>query len=98
MPAPEKIDILNVLQPGKTYRADKAKFDAMKSAVLKVLPKQPPGFTVDELQHAVLKHLSGDLFPAGDKAGWWVKAVQLDLEARKSIKRLKTKPLTLHQV
>lgn len=98
MPAAEKIDILNVLQPGKTYRADKAKFEAMKAAMLKVLPKKPPGFTVDELQSAVLKHLPKDLFPGGEKAGWWVKTVQLDLEARNTIKRLKTKPITLHQV
>ncbi len=98
MPAAEKIDILNVLQPGKTYRADKAKFGAMKAAILKVLPKQQPGLTVDELQGAVLKHLPGNLFPGGEKAGWWVKAVQLDLEARKQIMRLKTKPLTLCQI
>lgn len=98
MPTPEKIDILNVLQPGKTYRADKAKFAAMKAAVLKVLPKKKPGFTVDQLQGAVLKYLPEDLFPGGDTAGWWVKAVQLDLEARKQITRLKTKPLTLHQL
>jgi hypothetical protein len=98
MPTAEKIDILNVLQPGKTYRADKAKFEAMKTAMLKVLPKKPPGLTVDELQTAVLKHLPEALFPGGEKAGWWVKAVQLDLEARKKVMRLKTKPLTLHQV
>ncbi len=98
MPTAEKIDILNVLQPGKTYRANKAKFEAVKSAMLKVLPKKPPGFTVNELQSAVLKHLPQDLFPGGEKAGWWVKAVQLDLEARDKVKRLKTKPLTLHLV
>jgi hypothetical protein len=31
--------------------------------------------------------LPGDLFPGGEKAGWWVKAVQLDLEAKQVIAR-----------
>ncbi len=98
MPIAEKIDLFNVLQPGKTYRGDKAKYDAMKIAVQKVLPKTAPGFTVDKLQKAVLGHLPETLFPGGNTAGWWVKAVQLDLEARGKIKRLATKPLTLHQI
>ncbi len=27
-------------------------------------------------------HLPQDLFPGGDKAGWWFKCVQIDLEER----------------
>lgn len=98
MPTVEKIDVFNVLQPGKTYRADKAKYEAMKTAMLKVLPRTEPGFSVDELQKAVCKHLPEALFPGGETSGWWVKAVQLDLESRKQVMRLKTKPLTLKQI
>jgi len=36
-----------------------------------------------------------DLFPGGAKAGWWLKAVQLDLEARGLIQRGPVKPLRL---
>jgi hypothetical protein len=92
-----KIKIENVLQPGKTYSADPAKYDAMKKAVLAVVPKAPPGLTVAEVQNGVLAHLPEDLFPGGAKSGWWMKAVQLDLEAKGVIKREKTSPIRLHK-
>lgn len=69
----------------------------MKKAVLAVLPKTSPGLTVAEVQQGVLKHLPGDLFPGGAKSGWWMKAVQLDLEAKSIIRREKTSPVRLHR-
>jgi hypothetical protein len=92
-----KIKIENVLQPGKTYSADPAKYEAMKQAVLAVLPKKSPGLTVAEVQKRVLAHLSQDLFPGGAKSGWWMKAVQLDLEAKGIVRREKTSPIRLHR-
>jgi hypothetical protein len=92
-----KIKIENVKQPGKTYSADPAKYEAMKKAVLTVLPKTSPGLTVAEVQDRVLPHLPDDLFPGGAKSGWWMKAVQLDLEAKGVIKREMTSPLRLHK-
>lgn len=92
-----KIKIENVLQPRKTYSADPAKYEAMKKAVLAVLPKTTPGLTVAEVQDRVLAHLPQDLFPDGAKSGWWMKAVQLDLEAKKVIQREKTSPIRLHK-
>ena len=94
----ETVEILNVLQPGKTYRVNKAKFEAMKLAVLKVLPKSAQGMSVADLGKGVLPHLPQSLFPGGATSGWWVKAVQLDLEARNIIGRTKTKPLRLHKI
>lgn len=92
-----KMKIENVLQPGKTYSADPAKYDAMKKAVLAVLPKALPGLTVAEIQERVLAHLPQDLFPGGAKSGWWMKAVQLDLEAKGIIRREKTSPIRLRK-
>lgn len=89
----EIIEILNVLQPGKTYSVNRAKHDAMKAAVMKVLPKTSPGLTAVELGKAVLPHLPDALFPGGATAGWWIKAVQLDQEARGAIIRENAKPL-----
>lgn len=83
----DKIVIENVGQPGKTYRVDAVKFTAMHDAVLKVLPDEPPGMTVSDVIAAVKPHLPDALFPGGDTAGWWVKSVQLDLEAKKIIAR-----------
>jgi hypothetical protein len=56
-----------------------------------------PGLTAAEIQDAVLAHLPEHLFPQGAKAGWWKKAVQLDLEAKGVIAREKTKPLRWHK-
>lgn len=91
------IKIENVLQPGKTYTADAAKYEAMRRAMLTILPAAEPGMTVAEMQNAVLVHLPEDLFPGGAKSGWWTKAVQLDLEAKKVIVREPTKPLRLRK-
>ncbi len=87
-----KMKIENVLQPGKTYSADPAKYEAMKKAVLAVLPKASPGLTVAEVQDRVVAHLPEDLFPGGAKSGWWMKAVQLDLEAKGVIRSRKDFP------
>lgn len=92
-----KIKIENILQPGKTYSADPVKYDAMKKAVLTILPQKTPGLTVAEVQDRVLAHLPETLFPGGTKSGWWMKAVQLDLEAKGIIQREKTSPIRLHK-
>ena len=73
-------------------------YRAMKQAFLNVLPRAAPGLTYDELSAAVLPHLPDKLYPGGAKAGWYTKAVQMDLEARGVITREKTRPLRLHKV
>ena len=100
MPSPnsEKIAIENVIRAGKTYNVDAGKYEAMKRAFLKVLTKKTPRLTVAEVQKAVLPHLPKELFPGGAKAGWWMKAVQLDLEAKGVVAREKTTPLRLRRV
>jgi hypothetical protein len=92
-----KIEMKNVNHPGKVTRVDADMYKAMKRAFLKVLPKTSPGLIADEIREAVLAHLPEDLYPGGAKAGWWTKAVQLDLEAKGVIAREKTKPLRLHK-
>ena len=90
----EKIEVMNVNHPGHRSNVDASKYAAMKVALLKVLPDQEPGLSQKEMMEAVKAHLPDDLFPGGAKSGWWVKTVQLDLEARKQMSRLETKPLT----
>ena len=96
--AVERIGVENVLRPGEVTRLDAAKYEGMRRAFLKVLPKAAPGLTMDEILEGVLAHLPDDLFPGGAKAGWWMKAVQLDLEAKGVIAREKTRPLRLRKV
>ena len=89
----EKILVQNVGQPGKTYPVDAAKYAEMRAAVLALTPDQPPGLTPAEIILAVKPHLSETLFPGGETAGWWVKCVQLDLEAKGILKRGAKRPV-----
>ncbi len=92
----EKIDVQNPNTPGKTTRVDAAKYSDMRAAMLAVLPATAPGLTASEVKTAALPHLSTDLFPGGATAGWWLKCVQLDLEAKGVITRTTTSPLRFH--
>lgn len=94
----DRIEIENFTSPGNTYRVDRAKYEAMREALLKVLPDRAPGLSVAEAKAALLPLLPDALFPGGDKAGWWLKAAQLDLEAKGVIVREATKPLRLRRV
>lgn len=93
----DKIEIENAIQPGKTYRVNAEKFAAVRDAMLAVLPAQPPGMTVAEAKSAALPRLPETLFPGGEKLGWWIKAVQLDQEAKGAIARAPGSPVRLHR-
>ncbi|MCU1317769.1 MAG: hypothetical protein JWN63_3091 [Candidatus Acidoferrum typicum] len=93
----EKIELENVNHPGQVKGVDGNMYEAMKRAFLKILPKTSPGLTVAEIQERVTAHLPEELFPGGAKAGWWTKAVQLDLEAKGIVAREKTRPLRLRK-
>jgi hypothetical protein len=98
MPKPDdRIEIQNFTSPGHVQRVDRAKYEAMREALLQVLPVGAPGLTVAEAKERLLPLLPDALFPGGDKAGWWLKAAQLDLEAKDVIRREATKPLRLHR-
>ena len=91
----QKIEIENINSPGHVVRVDREKYEAMRQALLAVLPRSSPGLTVAEAKAKLLPLLPDALFPGGDKAGWWLKAVQLDLEAKSAVQRENTKPLRL---
>ena len=93
----DRIVIANVNVPGHTTSVDAGMYNAMRRAMLKVLPSKAPGLTQAQIRDAVVPHLPADLFPGGAKAGWWAKAVQLDLEARGALVRESTKPLRWHK-
>jgi hypothetical protein len=92
-----KVAVQNIVSPGSVRNVDAAKYEAMRTAVLTVLPAKSPGSTIAEVQKNVVPHLPESLFPGGAKAGWWMKTVQLDLEAKGIIVREKTTPLRLHK-
>jgi hypothetical protein len=94
----EKIEIENFTSPNWRGRVDRAKYEAMREALIAVLPASAPGLTVAQAKTRLLPCLPEALFPGGDKAGWWLKAAQLDLEAKGIIVRESSKPMRLHRV
>lgn len=95
--ADEKITVENVNVPGRTERVDAAKYEAMKAAYLGALTAEPPGMTAAEAKDALLPALDATLFPGGKTSGWWMKTVQLDLEAKGLVARSATKPLRFYK-
>lgn len=78
----ETIEVENVNTPGRVSRVNAEKYRAMRQALLKALPQSLPGLTQAQMREAVRPHLPPALWPGGAKAMWWIKCVQLDLEAK----------------
>ncbi len=96
-PLPDRVRIENVNHPGKTTPVDGGKYRAMREALLVVLPASKPGLTEQAMRDALIPILPQDLFPGGERAGWWAKAVQLDLEAKGEVVRELARPLRWHR-
>ncbi|OGO52293.1 MAG: hypothetical protein A2V84_14260 [Chloroflexi bacterium RBG_16_70_13] len=96
-PKPGRVRIENVNHPGSSTAVDAGLYNAMREALLAVLPDGAPGMTESQMRQAVLRKLPEDLFPGGERAGWWSKAVQLDLEAKAIIVRESSRPLRWHR-
>lgn len=78
---------------------DTIKYEAMRKLILSVTPKEAPGLTAKEMIDQIKLQAPQDLWPDGDKIGWWQKTVQLDLEAKKLIARdSKSKPLRWYSI
>lgn len=86
------IEVENVNHPGTTNRVDAAKYAAARTALLTLLPTKPPGMTQTEMMHAMRAALPLSDFP-GTTSSWWMKTVQLDLEAKGLVVRDAGKPL-----
>ncbi|MDZ3830575.1 MAG: hypothetical protein U0S50_02010 [Sphingopyxis sp.] len=94
----DRVAMRNINSPDHIVRVERAKYEAMRDAMLAVVPADKPGLTAAEIKAGLLPLLPDDLFPGGAKAGWWQKGVQLDLEARGVLGRADTKPLRFHRL
>jgi hypothetical protein len=89
-----KIAIENVVSPGRTRLVGATKYEALKNVLLRITPTKSPGLSAVEMREKMLPMLPQDLWPNGEKVGWWQKAVQLDLGAKGVLCRdEKSKPL-----
>ncbi|MEM1235504.1 MAG: hypothetical protein AAGI10_00955 [Pseudomonadota bacterium] len=94
----DKIEVQNINAPNYVTDVDRAKYQAMRDALLGALATDAPGKTAAEMKSELLKTLDQEVFPGGEKAGWWMKCVQLDLEAKGLVLRANTKPLRFRKV
>jgi hypothetical protein len=96
-PTRERVEVRNPNAPDHISTVDANKYNAMKAGLLKIMPRRAPGITQAEMMEQVKAHLPEALFPGGEKAGWWSKCVQLDLEWRGILVRESSKPLRWHR-
>lgn len=77
---------------------EKDKYDEMRRALLKVIPKGGDGVLFGDLGDLVLDHLNEDAYPKGASVLWYVTTVKQDLEARGLIEQVpKAKPQRLRR-
>jgi len=88
----ENVEVFNINTPGKSSFVQKDKYDEVKRVLKKLMPRKSPGLTQNEMADLVRENVSVEIFEDKNKSGWWMKTVQLDLEARTVIVREKTKP------
>lgn len=83
----------NINHPGYTEPLNNEKYQHIKKAMLLNIPSGKEGITVNELVEKVdnylkEKNVPEELFPKKGSVTWYVKAVQLDLEAKSIIQRI----------
>ncbi|MEO0421778.1 MAG: hypothetical protein AAF184_05550 [Pseudomonadota bacterium] len=64
---------------------EKTKYDGMRAALLRVIPKDDEGVAFGDLKTLVEPHLDRQVFTADVSRGWYVTTVKQDLEARGEI-------------
>jgi len=72
-------------------------YNEMCRVTLIVLPETPPWLSQMEIRAAVVTNLSPKLFPSNTKADWWLKLVQVDLEAKSILCSMPFKSLRWHR-
>ena len=78
--------ILTLHPAGKNgVRIEQAKYDGMRKALLKVIPKAPRDVAFSDLKDLVEKHLPKKAFGPDVSRNWYVTTVKQDLEARGEI-------------
>ena len=75
--------------PGKKpTRIDTWKFDAVRKAILKIIPKRGEGVVFQKLPALVNKQLSQKELKELGSVGWFTTTVKLELEVRREIYRV----------
>jgi len=80
-------------------RVSKAKYDAVRKALLSVVPKKKEGIPFSDLAKLVAPKLPKEMRPTKGSASWLTVVVKLDLEARGVLQRVEgAKPQRVRRV
>jgi hypothetical protein len=69
-------------------RISQEKYDAVRKAILKAIPRGRTGLLFKDLPKAVAQCVPAELFPKRGSASWYTTVVKLDLEARGVLRRV----------
>ena len=61
----DKIEVQNINAPHHVTSVDRAKYEAMRTALMGALTTEAPGMTAAEMKAELLKTLDPELFPGG---------------------------------
>jgi hypothetical protein len=76
-------------EPGKVMpRIAKTKYDAVRRAILRAVPRSRRGIPFQELPRRVADLLPGQTRATLGSVGWYTTTIKLDLEARGEIERV----------
>jgi hypothetical protein len=83
----ERVETLHPDPERKGTRISRAMYDAVREAILDVVPDGEPGLRFADLSAAVENRVSRGLFENAS-VGWYTTTVKLDLEARGLLSRV----------
>ena len=89
--AREPVERITTLHPDPDKEGvaiDVAKYETMKRALLKVVPRTAKGVPFKDLARLVKPHLSKQAFDGKASVTWYTVTVKLDLEAREQLERV----------
>ncbi len=78
----------NVNKGSAGFSVTPEKYEPIRKAILRSLPRSQTGLTFKELVASVNCRVSKGLFPKPGSVSWYTKVVQLDLEAAGLVERI----------
>ena len=69
-------------------RIDADRYEAVRKAILKIVPRGGDGIIFTDLFKAVPAHLPGGKIPRGGAINWYTTVVKLHMEAQGEIRRV----------
>ena len=87
------------INPSRGFNVTREKYAPVRRAILTVAPRRGEGITFSSLVRKLRPRLSKKLFPTTNSVMWYAKVVQLDLEKRGLLRRVRgVVPQRLHRV